>query len=170
MAYRSAEAYRYKALVAGLSSTPQLETLCLVFVSPTSHPSPKSPPPPSSGRVVLSTLTNFTFQGSCDYLEDFLSRISAPSLKRALIGFFCQPNLDVPQLAHFLGRTEPQRLPDGAELLLHEYGISLSLTQSGDPLHTPGWLRLYVCCGQSGLNVSSMAQICQQISPFLVAV
>jgi hypothetical protein len=159
-----------EALVAGLSSTMHLETLRLVFASPTFHLSPSS----SSGRVVLPSLTNFTFRGSCDYSEDFLSRISTPSLQRALIGFFNQPSLNVLQLAHFLGRTEPQRLPDGAELLLHRDGISLVLTRSevlpGDPSRSSEWLRLYVCFGQSGLDVSPMTQICQQISPFLSSV
>ena len=157
-----------EALVAGLSSTTHLETLRLVFASPTSHLSP----PSSSGRVVFPSLTNLTFRGSCDYSEDFLSRISTPSLQRALIGFFNQPSLNVLQLAHFLGRTESQRLPDGAELLLHRDGISLVLTRSevrpGAPSRTSEWLRLYAFFGQSGLDVvSPMTQICQQISPFL---
>lgn len=162
-----------EALVAGLSATTQLKTLRLHFASPTSHSSPRCTPPPSSGRVVLSTLTSFAFRGSCNYLEDLLSRISTPSLERARIGFFDQPNFDVLQLAQFLDRTEPQRLPDGAELLPHNDGISLALTRSGGPPHTgtSEWLRLYVCFGgSSGLKVSSMTQICQPLIPFLSSV
>jgi hypothetical protein len=156
------------ALVAGLSSMTQLKTLRLAFASSASH---LGSLPPSSGQVVLPTLTNFTFRGSCDYLEDFLSRISAPSLERARMGFFYQPNFNVLQLAHFLDRTEPQRLPDGAKLLLHKDGISLALTRPGvllgDPSHTPEWIRLFISFGQSDFKLSLMTEICQQISPFL---
>ncbi|KAN0134395.1 hypothetical protein V8E53_007893 [Lactarius tabidus] len=160
-----------EALVAGLSSMTQLTTLRLVFASPTSH---LGSLPPSSGQVILPTLTNFTFRGSCDYLEDFLSRISTPSLERARMGFFHQPNFNVLQLAHFLGRMELQRLPDGTKLLLHKDGISLALTRLGvlprDASHTPEWLRLFISFGQSDFNLSLMAEICQQISPFLTCV
>lgn len=159
-----------EALVAGLSAATKLKTFHLHFASPTSHSSPRSTPPPSLERAVLSTLTSFAFRGSCDYLEDFLSRVSAPSLERAHIGFFDQTNFDVLQLAQFLGRSDPQRLPDGAQLLPRNDGISLALTRSGGPPHTPEWLRLYVCFGRSGLKVSSMTQICQQMSPFLSSV
>jgi hypothetical protein len=156
-----------EALVAGLSSTTQLKTLRLAFASAAFH---LGSLPPSSGQVVLSTLTNFTFRGSCDYLEDLLSRISAPSLERARMGLFHQPNFNVLQLAHFLDRTEPQRLPDGAKLLLHKDGISLALTRPrvllGDPPHTPEWIRLFISFGQSDFNLSLMTEICQQISPF----
>ncbi|KAH9081460.1 hypothetical protein EDB83DRAFT_2512323 [Lactarius deliciosus] len=131
-----------EALVAGLSAATKLKTFRLHFASPTSHSSPRSTLPPSFERAVLSTLTSFAFRGSCDYLEDFLSRVSAPSLERTRIGFFDQTNFDILQLAQFLSRSDPQRLPDGAQLLPHNDGICLALTQSGGPPHTPEWLRL----------------------------
>ena len=163
-----------EVFVTSLSSMTRLKTLRLAFASPTSHLGSRCTSPPSSGHVVLPTLTNFTFRGSCDYLEDFLSRIDTPSLSRARICFFHQPDFNVQQLAHFLGRTEPQRLPDGGKLLLHKDGISLALARPGalpgDASHTPEWLRLFISFGQSDFNMSLMTQICQQISPFLSSV
>ena len=165
-----------EVFAASLSSMTRLKTLRLAFASPTSHLGSRCTPPSSSGLVVLPTLTNFTFRGSCDYLEDFLSRIDTPSLARARIGFFHQPDFNVLQLAHFLGRTEPQRLPDGGKLLLHKDGISLALGRPGvlvlpaDASHAPEWLRLFISFGQSDFNMSLMTQICQQISPFLSSV
>jgi hypothetical protein len=154
-----------EALVAGLSAASQLKTLRLDFAPPISHLG--STPSSSSGRVLLSTLTTFAFGGSCDYLEDLLSRISTPSLEHARIVFFDQPNFDVVELDQFLGLTEPQRLPDRAKLVFYKDGISLTLTSSGGPPHTPEWLSLFV---QTGLKASSMTQICQQISRFLSSV
>ena len=165
-----------EVFATSLSSMTRLKTLRLAFASPTSHLGSRCTPLPSSGLVVLPTLTNFIFRGSCDYLEDFLSRIDTPSLVRARIGFFHQPDFNVLQLAHFLGRSEPQRLPDGGKLLLHKDGISLALARPGilvlpaDVSHAPEWLRLFISFGQSDFNMSLMTQICQQISPFLSSV
>ena len=161
-----------EALVTGLSATSQLKSLRLDFTSPTSHPNARTSPSPSSGRIVLSALTTIEFRGSCNYLEDLLSRISTSSLERACIWFFDEPHFDVLQLAQLLDCVAPQKLPDKAELLLHNNGTFLALTRSaglppGGLQRAPEWLTLSV---QSGLKVSPMTQICRQIPSFLSSV
>ncbi|KAH9170520.1 hypothetical protein EDB89DRAFT_2187600 [Lactarius sanguifluus] len=114
-----------EALVSGLSAATRLELLLLSLKPAKSHSNPKNPPPPS-GRIVLPTLNHFSFNGTCNYLEDLLSRISAPSLKRAGITYLDPPGSDVLQLSRFLGRMEPQWLPHLVEVLFSKTCTCLS--------------------------------------------
>jgi hypothetical protein len=164
------------ALVSGLSAAVRLKTLYLHFDSATSHSIPRNTPPPSSGRIIVfSTLMHFTFDGPSDYLEDLLSRISAPSLRHANIniGFFDQPSFDLSHLSQFLCLVESQRPPNGAHAILHLPGAFLYHTRSGARAgnlpDTSEWLSLDLTF-QSRFDLSQMNQICQQISPFLSSV
>jgi hypothetical protein len=69
-----------EAMVAGLSSLSRLKSLSLGFQSRLSRPDQPSPPPQT--RVVLPALTDLSFQGMIDYLEDFLARIDTPVLNK----------------------------------------------------------------------------------------
>ncbi len=157
------------ALVAALSAAARLKTLYLQFLRATSPSNPRSILPPSSGSFISSTLLCFTFLGPCNYLEDLLSRISVPPLECTRIIFFEQPkpNFDVSQLFHFLGRVEPQSLPDRAKVSVHGRHIYFSLTRSvALPVGRPGrsewlWFELPF---RLRLELSLMTQICQQIS------
>ncbi|KAI9455925.1 hypothetical protein BJY52DRAFT_1278184, partial [Lactarius psammicola] len=162
-----------EALVSGLSATARLKTLCLHFDPATSHSIPRNTLPPSSERVIVSTLIQLTFDGPCNYLEDLLSRISAPSLKHAKIELFDQPSFDISQLSQFLGRVKSQRPSDGAQAILYLPGTFLYRTWSGalpgSPPDTSEWLSLKLAF-QSRLELFQLNHICQQMSPFLSGV
>ena len=163
-----------EALVGGLSATPRLKMLTLHFAPPTSRLNPGSTPwntpPPSSGRIILPALIQLIFNGPCNYLEDLLSRISAPSLKHAKIDFFDQPSFDISQLFQFLGRVESQKLPDGAQAILYLPDAfvyhSRSGAQSKHLLDTSEFFSLSLTC-QLCFTMFQVNHICQQLSPLL---
>jgi hypothetical protein len=162
-----------EALAGGLSATPRLKTLSLNFARATSHPNPMDTPPPSSGRITLSALIDITFNGPCRYLEDLLSRISAPSLKCAKIQFVGQPCVDISQLSQFLGRVKSQRLPNTAKAVLYLPDTCIYLPrlgagalQASSPNTTSKWLSLSITFRAR----FDLFQICQQLSPFLSSV
>ena len=107
-----------EALLSGLSAMPRLKTLHLLFSSATSRIIPRNTPPPSSGRIIFSTLICLNFSGSSNYLEDLLSRTTAPSLKQASIEFLNQARYNFSQLSQFLGRVESQRPHNGVQGIL----------------------------------------------------
>ncbi|KAN0134382.1 hypothetical protein V8E53_007880 [Lactarius tabidus] len=165
----SADCIPPEVLVTALSTLVQLKSLCLQFLchAASSHSSnPRNMSPPLSGYTYCSNLLSVYFDVPCNYLEDLLSRISAPSLESIL---------DVSEFSRFLSRIKSQRLPDVAEVTCHDLGINLVHTQSpllpgGQPkTRRSEWLRLEfphtLYHGLSPLN-----QICQQISPILSGV
>ena len=135
-----------EALASGLSATARLKSLSLHFDSATYHSTPRSTPPPSPKRNVVSTLMHLSLSGPCGCLEDLLSRISAPCLKHANIAFLDQPSFGFLQLSQFLGHVESQRPPNGARACLHLPGTLLYQTHSrerwGSPPITSEWLSL----------------------------
>jgi hypothetical protein len=169
-----------EVLVAALSTLVQLKTLYLQFSYQTSSYSgnPRNMSPPLSGYTHCSTLLSVYLDvPSCNYLEDLVSRISAPSLESIHIKLFestvTESSLDVSEFSRFLCRIQSQRLPDEAEVTSHNLGINLVHTQSlllpgGQPKRSE-WLRLeFPRSWYNGL--SPLTQICQQISPILSGV
>src|SRR5712675_2884745 len=68
------------AMATALAVMARLELLYLRFRSPRSRPNPASRLPPPPTRFVLPALTQLTFQGVYEYLEDLLTRIDPSSL------------------------------------------------------------------------------------------
>ena len=166
-----------EALARGLSAAPRLKTLSLKITPATTHPSPRTTPPSSPGHIILPALINLTLEGPCDYLEDFLSRISAPALERAKIQFVVdRPSFDVSRLSQFLSRVESQRSPDAAQVILSLPDTFVYLSPSGAeaqsaslPNTSSEWLSLDLTF-QAPFELFQMNQICQQLSPFLSGV
>ncbi|KAH9170523.1 hypothetical protein EDB89DRAFT_1271338 [Lactarius sanguifluus] len=158
-----------EALVSGLSGATRLESLHLNFNPAKSHSNPRNAPPPSR-PIVFSTLNHFSFDGTCNYLEDFLSRISAPSLEYARITYLDPPGSDVLQLSRFLGRMEPQWLPHLVEVLFSKNGTCLSYPKALSGFHTLCWLVICLTPPLPHLQLSLVTRICQQIPPFLSSV
>ena len=166
-----------EALARGLSAAPRLKTLSLKITPATTHPNPRNAPPSSSGHLILSALINLDLEGPCHYLEDLLSRISAPSLERATIQFVVdQPSFDISRLAQFLCRVESQRSPDAAQVILNLPDTFVYLSPSGAealsaslPNTSSEWLSLDLTF-QAPFELFQMNQICQQLSPFLSGV
>ncbi|KAH9043477.1 hypothetical protein EDB83DRAFT_1583644 [Lactarius deliciosus] len=155
-----------EAFANALSGMTHLLTLSLHFLSLPPRRNYLSLPPLSGERVVLPALTSLKYRGTSKYLDSLVSRIDAPSLRDIDITFFSQPTMDASQLGRFVGRTGIQTSLSRAEVQMSGDAISISFTSSGTS--TP--LRLQISCKQLDWQLSSMAQVCDQFSPFLSGV
>ncbi|KAH9037530.1 hypothetical protein EDB84DRAFT_1577582 [Lactarius hengduanensis] len=72
-----------EAMVTSLATLPRLDSFTIGFRSPTSRPDRIHLPPVT--RTVLPALTSFEFWGANEYLEDLVSQIDSPRLKRISI-------------------------------------------------------------------------------------
>jgi hypothetical protein len=162
----SAGYFSPEAFANALSGMTQLETLSLHFLSLPPRRNYLRLPPPSGERVVLPALTCLKYRGTSKYLDTFVARIDAPRLGDIDITFFSQPTMDASQLGRFIERIEMQTSLSRAEVQTSAHAISITFpTQSTS---TP--LRLQISCEQLDWQLSSMAQICNQFSPFLFRV
>jgi hypothetical protein len=110
-----------EAMAACLSST-SLERLLLEIDSqypPQSFPNLKRQRPFPPTRSVLPTLTNFSFKGVNEYLEEFVARIDAPTLYRLSTTFFdgIDFNTSESELNKFISRTSTLGAYEGALLI-----------------------------------------------------
>ncbi|KAH8984740.1 hypothetical protein EDB92DRAFT_1468393 [Lactarius akahatsu] len=159
----SAGYFSPEAFANALSGITNLRTLSLHFLSLPSRRNYISLPPPSGERVVLLALMFLKYRGTSKYLDSLVARIDAPSLGDIDITFFSQPTMDASQLGRFIERTGVQTPLSQAEVQTSGDAISISFTSSGTS--TP--LRLQISCKQLDWQLSSMAQVCDQFSPFL---
>ncbi|KAH8978291.1 hypothetical protein EDB92DRAFT_606668 [Lactarius akahatsu] len=157
------------ALATGLGATPQLKSLKVHFLSPTAFQDQETPHPRLLDRVVLPTLADFQFRGDSEYLEDLVSRLSAPLLEMIEIAFFDRLTFDIPQLSQFLDLT--QRLgssPYLTSIWLWERGFSIT---HYFPHPSPrGILRLQISCGEFAKRMASLTHINRQLSPLVAGV
>ena len=148
---------------SALSGTPQLRSLTLHLLSFPRRRSYLGSPPPPGERIVLAALTHLKYRGTSKYLDVFVARIEAPRLGDIEITLFSQPTIDALQLSRFIQRTEIHTSFSHATVETSAHAISVSFTNSDG--FTP--LRLQISCKQLDWQLSCMAQICDQISPFL---
>jgi hypothetical protein len=94
-----------KATVTALSALTHLDKLTLRFRSPLSRPDRASRLLPPPTRSVLSILTDFSFKGDSEYLDDLVAHIDAPRLNYLNVTFFNDILFDTPQLMRFICRT-----------------------------------------------------------------
>ncbi|KAH9178517.1 hypothetical protein EDB89DRAFT_952713 [Lactarius sanguifluus] len=173
----STECIPPEALVAALSAMTRLKTLYLQFLHGTSHSNPMNISPLSSERIASSALLRLTFGGPCNYLEDLLSRITAPYLECTRLQFFAppasDPRLDISQLSQFLSLVESQNSPDSVEMryrtLSFYHSHPGSVAPPGGQPKGSEWLRIELPYHwqEASLELPLMTQFCQQISPFL---
>jgi hypothetical protein len=149
-----------------LAGTPQLRSLTLHFLSLPSRRSYLGLPPPSDEHVVLPALTHLIYRGTSKYLDSFVARIDAPHLVDIEITLFSQPTMDTSQLGRFIARVEMQTSLSQAEVKTSEDAISIFFSDSNTS--TP--LRLQISSKQLDWQLSCMAQVCDQFSPFLFRV
>ncbi|KAI0302770.1 hypothetical protein BC826DRAFT_1101614 [Russula brevipes] len=146
-----------EAMVACLSSLDRLQTFSFEFPlkSPRSFPDQPRPPPQT-----LPALTDLTFQGMTDYLDDFLPLIDTPVLNKFSMSFFMDHVFDVPHLMQFIGRAKGLKPYKAARVAFTTLSIQLELTE-------PLALSLEMMCDTIGLKVHAMSLACDQLSPFL---
>ncbi len=154
------------AFANALSGMSQLETLSLHFISLPPRRNYLSLPPPSWERVVLPALRCLKYRGTSKYMDSLVARIDAPRLGDIDITFFSQPTMDASQLGRFIERIEMQTSLSRADVLTSAHAISISFSNSSTS--TP--LRLQISCKQLDWQLSCMAQVCDQFSPFLFRV
>ncbi|KAH9172684.1 hypothetical protein EDB89DRAFT_1905993 [Lactarius sanguifluus] len=157
-----------EAFADALSGMTHLRTLSLHFLSlpPRRNYLSLPPSPPSGERVVLPALMFLKYRGTSKYLDSFVARIDAPGLGDIDITLFSQPTMDASQLGRFVERTGIQMPLSRADVQISADAISIFFFNSSTP--TP--LRLQISCKQLDWQLSSMAQVCDQFSPFLFRV
>jgi hypothetical protein len=149
-----------------LSGASHLRSLSLHFLSFPPRRNYVGLPPPSGHRIILPALTSFRYRGISKYLDIFVARVDAPHLKDIDITFFSQPTIDASQLGQFIERMEMQTLFAEADIQTSAHAISISINSFKNSItSTP--LRLQISCKRLDWQLSSLAQICDQFSPFL---
>jgi hypothetical protein len=153
-------------MVTCVSTLTRLTVLHIGFKSPDSRPDLGIRHPPSLVRATLPTLTQFQFHGVSEYLEDLVARIAAPQLHDVDILFFNQLVMDIRQLPQFFSHAPILMSYNQAEMTFDNRRVMVRLDPPGA---TPGdrAFMVGVSCGEADWQVSSMAQICNQLSFFL---
>ena len=149
-----------------LSGASHLRSLSLHFLSFPPRRNYVGLPPPGGHRIVLPALTCFKYRGISKYLDSFVARIDAPRLRDIDITFFSQPTMDASQLGRFIERIEMQTSLSEADIQASAHAISISFKNPS----TSTRLRLQISCKQLDWQLSCMAQVCDQFSPFLFGV
>ncbi|KAH9969353.1 hypothetical protein BJV74DRAFT_889767 [Russula compacta] len=148
-----------EAMATCLATLPNLRELSFGFESPQSHPDRIGLPPPT--RVVLPALTYFYFKGASKYLEDLVARIDAPKLVNLQIHLFVDLIFNIPHLYKFIVRAESIRPLTPAGIVFSSSVAEISL---GPSIRTA---MLGIICREPDLQASSMARLCNQLSPLL---
>jgi len=146
-------------MAACLSSLNRLQTLSLGFhlhfLGGDPSQSPRSRPSPQT-RVVLPALTDLTFEGTCDYSEDFLARIETPILNKFSMTFFlCRVfhAHDFPHFKQFIDHANGLKPPKVAKVYFDPWSTSaFELRQQHEILQTR--------CHRIDWQVDSIALVC----------
>ena len=119
-----------EVIVTILSSLSRLKVLTICFSTLPYSRSSRLDLHPRSTRTTLSDLT---FYGSGEYMEDLMARIDTPFLQRISL-YYWHRLTDAPQLRQMLCRTEGLRSPNQARIIKHERAISLRFRSTGSPI------------------------------------
>ena len=114
---------------------------------------------PLQTRVLLPVLTELSFYGVSEYLEDLVARLDTPLLSKLSASFFLQLIIDVPQLAQFIRRTPKLKTHNEACVDFSDFNASVQLPQTSDR-----GLSFAIPFSHSDWKLSSLAQICNSLS------
>ena len=145
-----------------LSALTSLEELYLQFDSPQSSPDQENRGPPLLTRSVLPALTNFTFKGVYEYLEELVARIDTPRLYQSWTTFFHDIDFDTPELIQFITRTFGA--PNDVHVVF-DSRIACITPQRQASRSTD--VRVEILCRVPDWQLSSLAQICTLSLPLL---
>ena len=152
-----------EAFANALSGMTQLRSLSFHLLSFPRRRRYISLPLPPGERILLPALTRLKYRGISKYLDSLVARIDAPRLGDIDITFFSQPTMDASQLGQFIERTEAQTSLGKAVIQTSAHAVSIFFTDSS----TTTTLRLQISCKPLGWQLSCIAQVCHQFSPFL---
>ena len=145
------------AMAACLAALLNLEDLSIGFRSPLSRP-PQITQPPHT-RIVLPALTQLSFCGASEYLEDFVARIDTPFLNRLNLAFFMDLIFEIPRLRHFISRAGRLKPFDQLEARMEFYYGKIQMSV--------GSFELQIRCERPDRQLSSVVQIFGQQLPLL---
>jgi hypothetical protein len=151
-----------EAMATCFSKLTSLKELQLEFESPESCPDQENRPPPPPTRSVLPALRQFSFKGANEYLEELVARINTPRLYRLSTTFFNDIDFDTPELIQFITLTF--RALKVVHVVFDSRAAWVTLRPQG-PLFTN--VKVEISCGVPGWQLSSLAQICTSLLPFL---
>ena len=150
-----------EAMAVGLASLTRLKRLTISFQSLSFSPDQISPPPVI--RILLPTLTSFSFRGARAYLENLVARIDSPQLDRIHINYSYQLFDDpVTQLVKFIGRSISSELTQLRHARVCFFDKLFTFTMHYHP--SSNWR---ISCQGIGLQVSDIAQSFRQFSATL---
>jgi hypothetical protein len=157
-----------EAMATCVSASTSLTKLSIGFISPASRPDPTTRPPPPLTRAILPALTKFQFHGVSEYLEDLMSRIEAPLLDVMKITFFNQLVFDIQQLTRFISHA-PALMSYSAVIGIYANYVEMTFwARSRSSIHKT--FSFIIFCGAVDWQVSSVAQICNQLSFILSSI
>jgi hypothetical protein len=159
----SAGYFSPEAFAHSLSGLTQLRSLTLHLLSFPRRRSLLALPPPPGERIILPALTCLKYRGTSKYLDNLVARIDAAHLRDIDITLFSQPTMDASQIGRFIERIEMQMSLRKAKVKTSAHAISISFADSSTSIP----LRLQISCKQLDWQLSCMAQVCDQVSPFL---
>jgi hypothetical protein len=151
---------------SALSGMTQLQSLSLHFLSPTSRPSHVGLSPSLRERVVLPTLTHFKFRGASEYLNSLVTRIDTSGLVHVEVSFFNQLIFHLSQLGQFIDQIDVQKSHRRADIVFSGRAVSITFSQPGAPAR----LTLQISCEPLDWQLSSLAQMCDHLFPFLSSI
>jgi hypothetical protein len=140
-----------EALVTALTVLTCLEDFELTFEPPLSFPDQKNRRLSPQARILLSSLTSFSFIGACEYLEGLIDQIDAPLLDEFTISFFPQQIFDTTRLAQFITRTPNFKAHATAHVIFCDPDALISFSQPFE-----GVLELGISCKQPDLLFPSL--------------
>jgi hypothetical protein len=149
-----------EAMATCISMLGSLESLQLEFESPQSCPDRENRRSPPPSRSILPALTFFLFKGVSEYLEDLVSWIDSPRLRRLSTTFFNDIDLNTPKLNQFISRTPTLGACDEARLIFHSREALVRLRQFQSERSDDRMVEIKILCQASDWQLSSLAQIC----------
>ncbi|KAH9971601.1 hypothetical protein BGW80DRAFT_1446417 [Lactifluus volemus] len=155
-----------EAMAMCISALTSLTKLSINFVSPTSRPHPTNRRPPPIARAVLPALTDFDFCGVSEYLEDLMAQIDAPLLHAARIKIFNQLVFGIQQLPRLIGHAPALMSYNTANIDIYANHVAMTFL-SMNRFSITGVLTFEISCRGVDWQVSSIAQICNQLSSVL---
>jgi hypothetical protein len=158
-----------EAMATCISALTSLTILSIGFESPASRPDPRTQRPPPLTPAVLPALTSFHFHGVSEYLEDLMARIDAPLIYSVQITFFNQLVFDIQQLPRFIRHAPALMLYESAKMNIYADEIVMALS-SMTRSSFKGSLTFRISCRGLDWQVSSMVQICNQLSFILSSI
>ncbi|KAN0137444.1 hypothetical protein V8E53_004889 [Lactarius tabidus] len=158
-----------EAMITGLAALTMLETFHITFFPWNSRPEERRRRPDPPMRVpLLPALTDFTFGGCSEYLEDLVAQIDAPRLLGVRTSLSQLDFLRLSQLFLFIGRSQNLRFRrvevvfysdgEGTGELNIELRVDRCLSESTRP-----YLSLYTSFEWSGTHLTHVALVLSQI-------